>query len=95
MLFLRVTEIRIHSSVGFDEKFKGNGDHEQVHLTQVAFLVLFLDLLGHGFGMENRTVVGLKNILADLIEILVKILGVAGEVHAGLALGGGVAFGFE
>ena len=43
----------------------------------------------------NCAVVGLEDILADFVEVSLKIVGMAGEIHTGFPAGAGVSPGSE
>ena len=91
MLFAGITKIGIHRAALFAEQLERHGHDEQVHLTKVAFLVLFFDFLGHAFRIIDRAIVCFENVLADFFKMLFKILGVTSEIYAGLSLGRGIS----
>ena len=95
MLLQRIGDVRIHSPVGLGQQLKGHRHDEQVVAAQVGGFVLLFDDSGHILGIVNGALVGLENILAELLKILLKIRRMAGKVYSGFALGAGVAFCFH
>ena len=93
-MLLGVGKVCVHGAIGACEQFERDGHDKEVHLTQICVHVVLVDLLIHIFGIVDRAIVRLKNVLAKLVKIARKILRVRGEIYSRLALGVGIALSF-
>ena len=80
LLLRRIREVRVHRRIRLGKQTEGDGDDDEVGASKVGLKVSLVYCLRKIFLVIDRAIVGSEYIVADLFEIFLEILRMAGEI---------------